>query len=185
MSRKYKMLNCEGKYFVSFAVINWIDIFTRMEYFDIVAQSLNYCINEKGMILYAYCIMPSHVHLIFEDLNDNPSKLLKEFKVFTSKNIKKAIENNPQESRKEWVLWMMKRAGSKNSNVKEYQFWQQHNKPIELWSAHVIDQKIEYIHNNPVVAGFVEEAHYWKYSSAIDYSGGKGLVKVTDVYGRT
>lgn len=79
----------------------------------------------------------------------------------------------------------MKRAGSKNSNVKEYQFWQQHNKPIELWSAHVIDQKIEYIHNNPVVAGFVEEAHYWKYSSAIDYSGGKGLVKVTDVYGRT
>lgn len=85
----------------SVAVINWIDIFTRLEYFNIFSESLNYCINEKSIILYAYCIMPSHVHLIFEDLNDNPSKLLKEFKVFTSKNIRKSIENNPQESRKE------------------------------------------------------------------------------------
>ena len=74
------------------------------------------------------------------------------------------IEEHPQESRKEWILWMMKRAGLKNSNVKSMQFWQQHNKPIELWSSEVIDQKVDYIHNNPVGAGFVTEAHHWKYS---------------------
>jgi hypothetical protein len=58
------------------------------------------------------------------------------------------------------------------------QLWQQHNKPIELWSPKVIDQKVDYIHNNPVEAGFVLEPHQWKYSSAIDYSGGKGLLDI-------
>ncbi|MBL7726516.1 MAG: hypothetical protein JNM68_02470 [Dinghuibacter sp.] len=74
---------------------------------------------------------------------------------------------------------MMKEAGEKNSNVKEYQFWQQHNQPIELWSASVIDEKMNYVHNNPVEAGFVAEAVDWKYSSAIDYGGGKGLVEIS------
>lgn len=73
---------------------------------------------------------------------------------------------------------MMERAGKKNSNVKKRQFWQQHNHPIELWSPKVIDQKMEYIHLNPVTAGFVTEAYYWKYSSAIDYSGGKGVLEI-------
>ncbi|GAB3200477.1 hypothetical protein ABID22_004071 [Pontibacter aydingkolensis] len=53
------------------------------------------------------------------------------------------------------MLWLMERAGLKNSNVKHRQFWQQHNKPIELWGIAVIDHKIEYIHDNPVEAGFV------------------------------
>jgi putative transposase len=66
----------------------------------------------------------------------------------------------------------------KGLNVKKSQFWQQNNKPIELWSAEVIDQKIDYIHQNPVMAGFVTEPQYWKYSSAIDYSGGKGLLDI-------
>jgi hypothetical protein len=70
------------------------------------------------------------------------------------------------------------RAGKQSSNVKNGQFWQQHNKPIELWSPTVIDQKVDYIHQNPVVAGFVVEPEYWKYSSAIDYAGGKGLLDI-------
>ena len=72
---------------------------------------------------------------------------------------------------------MFERAGKKNSNIQNGQFWQQHNKPIELWSSKVIDQKVDYIHLNPVVAGFVMEPEHWKYSSAIDYSGGKGILE--------
>jgi REP element-mobilizing transposase RayT len=165
-------------YFISFAVINWIDVFIRQQYFELICDSLEYCIKNKGMVVYAYCIMPSHIHMIFSDNNANPSKLLGEFKTFTSKNIRKEIENNIYESRREWMLLMMKDAGAKNSNVKNYQFWQQNNQPMELWSNKFIDQKVDYIHNNPVEAGFVEEAEHWKYSSAIDYSGGKGRVKI-------
>ncbi len=178
MSRKYKMHNKEGMYFISFATINWIDVFIRESYFEIVSESLNYCIGHKGMVVYGYCIMPSHIHLIFRDINKNPSKLLKEFKTFTSKQMRLSIENNIKESRKEWILEMMKKAGVKNSNVKQFQFWQQNNHPIELWSNHVIEKKLDYIHNNPVVAGFVIEPHHWKYSSALDYSGMKSSVKV-------
>jgi REP element-mobilizing transposase RayT len=178
MSRKYKMHNDEGMYFISFATINWIDVFIREQYFQIITDSLNFCIDNKGMIVYGYCIMPSHIHMIFRDSNHTPSKLLKEFKTFTSKQMRLAIENNPRESRREWILGMMRDAGTKNSNVKHFQFWQQNNQPIELWSNHVIDQKLDYIHNNPVVAGFVLEPHHWKYSSAMDYAGMKSDVKV-------
>lgn len=167
----------EGMYFISFATINWIDVFVRQEYLMVITDSLNYCI-EKGLIVYGYCVMPSHIHLIFRDSNKDPSKLLKELKTFTSKQMKKEIETNPRQSRKEWLLKMMKEAGLKNSNVKSYQFWQQHNNPIELWSNHVIDQKLEYIHNNPVEAGFVDDPVHWKYSSARDYAGIKSYVKV-------
>ncbi|MEZ5084267.1 MAG: transposase [Bacteroidales bacterium] len=83
MSRKYKMHDKQAMYFVSFATIQWIDVFVREEYFGIIAESLNYCIQNKGMVVYGYCIMPSHVHLIFRDVNKEPSKLLKEFKTFT------------------------------------------------------------------------------------------------------
>ena len=130
------------------------------------------------MEIYAWCIMTNHVHLIFRAKKDNPGDLIRDLKTFTSKKIQRMIEEDPQESRKEWILWMMQRAGSKNSNVEGRQFWQQHNKPIELWSPNVTDQKLDYIHQNPVESGFVTEPHYWKYSSAIDYCGGKGLIEI-------
>ncbi|MCB0807289.1 MAG: transposase [Bacteroidales bacterium] len=172
------MGNPEGIYFIPSAIINWIDVFVREEYFAVMADSLNYCIENKGRILHGYCIMPSHIHLIFKDANNKPSKLLKEFKTCTSKQLKKEIEANPQESRKEWLMDMMKEAGLKNSNVKSHQFWQQHNHPTELWSNYVIDQKLDYLHNNPVEAGFVDEPVHWKYSSARDYAKIKSYIKV-------
>ena len=67
--------------------------------------------------------MPSHIHLIFRAKNNNPSDIIRDFKTFTSKKIVRLIEENPQESRKEWLLWMFRRAAAKRSNVKDYQFW--------------------------------------------------------------
>lgn len=157
MSRKYKFNNKEGAYFISFATVYWLDVFTRQIYFNVLEESIDYCRAEKGMEVFAYCFMPSHVHLIFRSGNEDPSGLIRDFKGFTAKKLIKTIEENPQESRKEWLLWMMERAGKKKSNVKQRQFWQQHNKPIELWSEKVIQQKIDYIHNNPVESGFVTD----------------------------
>ena len=76
------------------------------------------------MIIFGYCIMPSHIHLIFRSGNGKPSELIRDFKGFTSRNLLRAIQENNQESRQEWMLWMFKKAGDKNYNVKEYQFWQ-------------------------------------------------------------
>ncbi len=178
MSCKYKFADKEGLYFVSFAAVYWIDVFTRSEYFDIVVQSLNYCRAHKGMELYVWCVMPSHVHLIIRAKHNNPGDVMRDFKTHTSKVVQRAIAGHPQESRKEWMLWMMQRAGEKNSNVSKQQYWQQDNHPIQLWSEEVIAQKADYIHYNPVEAGFVAEPHHWKHSSAIDYSGGKGILDI-------
>ena len=73
---------------------------------------------------------------------------------------------------------MMERAGKKKSNVKKRQFWQQHNKPIELWSEKVIQQKIDYIHNNPVASGFVTNVVDWKYSSARNYQEDQTVLEI-------
>ena len=178
MSRKYKFHNKEGLYFISFATVYWIDVFVRELYFEEIVKSLDYCRKNKGMEIYCWCIMPSHIHLIFRAKDSNPSDLIRDFKKFTSKQVQELLKENIEESRKEWILWMMERAGSKNSNVKNRQFWQQHNKPIELWSNEVIDQKINYIHKNPVVSGFVCEPAHWKYSSASFYAGEKGILEI-------
>lgn len=166
MSRKYKFHNPSAAYFVSFATVYWIDVFTREIYLEILVKSIAHCRKHKGMELFAYCFMPSHIHFIFRSKNENPSELLRAFKSYTSKTIVEAISLNCQESRKEWLLWMFKNAARKKGNVSKYQFWQHHNKPIELWSTPVIKQKLEYIHNNPVKAGYVTQPTQWKYSSA-------------------
>jgi REP element-mobilizing transposase RayT len=169
MSRKYKFKNEEGAYFISFATVNWIDVFTRDIYFSCIVESLDFCRKNKGMEIYGYCIMPSHIHLIFRSSNNDPSGLIRDFKGFTSKKMINLIRDNTQESRKEWLLSMLERAGKKNSNVTKYQFWQQNNHPIEIWTLKVFEQKLNYVHQNPVQAGFVTDPIDYKYSSARNY----------------
>lgn len=155
MGRKYAIRDSTKLYFVSFATVNWIDVFTRRLYNDIIVDSLNYCIMHKGLELYAWCIMSNHVHLIISSEHNHLSFILRDLKRHTSKSILKAIQENSQESRREWMLWMFARAGQRNSNNEQYQFWQQNNHPIELSTNAMMDQRLDYLHNNPVVAGIV------------------------------
>lgn len=181
MSRKYKFGEALGAYFISFATVNWIDVFTREIYFNCITESLDYCRKHKGMEIYGYCIMPSHIHLIFRSDLGDPSGLIRDFKGFTSRKMTALIAENPQESRKEWLLWMFERAGKKNSNISFRQFWQQNNQPIEIWSINVFEQKLSYIHNNPVESGFVTDPVDWKYSSARNYSNNDHMVLEIDL----
>ncbi|SFF07916.1 REP-associated tyrosine transposase [Sunxiuqinia elliptica] len=172
MSRKYKFHNPDGVYFVSFAVLGWVDVFTRNEYKNILVENLAYCQAHKGLEIFAWCIMTNHVHLIARAkegflLQD----ILRDFKKFTSKAVIKAIVENQGESRKEWLLEQFKTAEG-------YRFWRNDNKPVELWSNAVIDQKLNYLHQNPVEEGLVFQAEHYMYSSAIDYSGENGMLNV-------
>ena len=181
MSRNYKFRNPEGTYFVSFATVFWIDVFVRKIYFDFLVKNLNYCIENKGMEIFAWVIMPSHLHLVFQSTIQKPEDLLRDFKSFTSKELIKLIRTNSKESRREWLLNSFKKAGNQNLNNTENQFWQQHNHPIELWSPKVIAQKINYVHNNPVKSGFVLYGHEYLYSSARDYADVEGLVHIVKI----
>src|SRR5665647_830946 len=105
MSRKYKFHNPDGVYFVTFAVQGWVDVFTRNEYKNILVENLAYCQKNKGLELFAWCIMTNHVHLIAraEEGYTLPD-ILRDYKKFTSKAILKAVSENFSESRKEWLL---------------------------------------------------------------------------------
>jgi REP element-mobilizing transposase RayT len=144
MSRKYKFKNPEGLYFVTFAVEGWTDVFTRNEYKNILIDNLAYCQKHKGLEIFAWCIMTNHVHLMVRAAEGNLLQdILRDFKKFTSKAILKAIADNQQESRKKWLLKQF-------ATLEGNRFWRSDNKPIELWSNGVIDQKLNYIHQNPV-----------------------------------
>jgi REP element-mobilizing transposase RayT len=172
MSRAYKMTDPEGLYFITFSTVEWIDVFTRQEYRDILINSLDFCIKEKGLRLFAYVIMSNHMHLIVAaEFGFELSSIIRDFKKYTSKKILKAIEDNTGESRKEWMISLFRKAGEGNANNKVYQFWQQDNHPIVLYSNAVIDQKLDYIHENPVKAGIVLQPEDYLYSSARNYAG--------------
>ena len=76
---------------------------------------------------------------------------------------------------------MFAKAGKKKGNITKYQFWQHHNKPIELWSTNVIKQKLDYIHNNPVVSGFVVNPEDWKYSSARNFQEDATVLDIDNI----
>jgi putative transposase len=182
MSGKYKIRDQEKLYFVTFTVIDWIDFFIRDEYRQIFIDSVKYCQQNKGLEVYAYCIMTSHIHMILGTKGTtNLEAIIRDMKSFTSRNFRKALEdtNQVQESRREWILRKMYSAGNFNNNNNDFQFWMQDNHPIELSTNEILDQKFEYLHLNPVAAGFVDQPEAWLYSSARDYAGmAKGVIEL-------
>lgn len=91
-----------------------------------------------------------------------------------------AIINNPQESRREWMLDLFEKNGKLKKSNFRFQFWQHENHPILLNAKAMYHQRIDYLHENPERAGFVKEPQEWKHSSAIDYyiQNGKGLLEL-------
>lgn len=99
MSRKYKFQDTNGVYFVSTAVVYWIDLFTRTEYKDLLTNSLAYCQKEKGLIIYAYVVMSNHFHLIIskqENTENSLSDIMRDLKKYTAMQLITAIRDNPQ-----------------------------------------------------------------------------------------
>jgi len=164
-------------YFLTFTVVGWIDVFTRKEYKVEIVDSLNYCIESKGLTVYAWCIMSNHIHII-ASANEGYrlSDIIRDFKKFTAKKIIKRIKSDV-ESRKEWILNLFEYAGKHLNRIKKYKFWKDDNHAIKL-ESHMMDGRLGYVHNNPVEDMLVEEPEYYIFSSARDYCGTKGLVEV-------
>jgi putative transposase len=170
MSSKYKVYNNHLPYFITSTVVGWIDALSREEYKDIILESLRFCQGQKELRVHAWVIMNNHLHLIVSagETYDLPS-IIRDFKKFTSRNIISAIADNPRESRKDWMMNQFRFAGGNNNNNETYQFWQQEYHPIELDTSAKFEQRMNYLHENPVRAGIVWEPQHYKYSSAIDY----------------
>lgn len=169
-------------YFITFSVVHWIDVFTRNIYREILLNSFKFCQQNKGLRIHAFVIMTNHVHMIVSAKEGCfLENIMRDLKKFTSSEIIKAIKNNSIESRKEWMLIAFQKAGNNNANNTNFQFWQQDNHPIELTNNYLIDQKLDYTHNNPVMQGFVLKAEDYPWSSVENYMYGKGLLEIETI----
>jgi len=178
MSEKYKVLNNEMPYYITFATEGWVDVFTRETYSLIVLEFLKFCQREKGLIIYGWCLMSNHLHMIVGTKGMfGIEEIIRDFKKYTSVHICRAIEANAFESRR-WMLDIFRAAAQESRKHRKYKFWQNEYHPVELSSNAVLDQKLDYIHENPVKARIVETAEDYLHSSARDYAGLKGLLDI-------
>ena len=166
-------------YFMTDTVVDWVDIFTRPTYKHIVVESLQYCQEHKGLIIYAWVLMSNHLHTIVgTEEGIKVGDIWRDFKKFTSKKILATLEEDIQESRREWMLDRFEFRARNDKRISKYKFWQDGNDGQQIFSIDYLEQKLNYIHNNPVKAEFVSNPENYLYSSAIDYAGGNGLLKV-------
>ena len=177
MKEGYVIREQEKAHFVTATVVDWIDVFSRKNYRDCIIECLDYCIKNKGMILYGYVVMSNHIHMIIQSNDGKLSDLLRDFKKFTAKVILDKIQNEP-ESRREWMLERFRLATETHSRNKNYQFWQYGNHAEEIFTEHFLWSKLDYIHMNPVRAGIVSKIDDYIYSSGSNYVNGTGIIKV-------
>ena len=145
-----------------------------------MVESLRYCQQNKGLEIYGFVLMPSHLHLIVRAGSEAAlSEILQSFKSFTAAKIIAYLKDmaNP-ESRREWLLNHFAFNARKTNNNSQHQVWQRDNHPIILFSPHVIRQKLIYVHLNPVEAGIVASAEHYLLGSAPNYATGKGVLDV-------
>lgn len=165
MPTGYQIEDQTSPHYLTFQIVYWIDLFSRKSYRDIVIDSLQYCNKQKGLDIFAYVIMSNHIHIIARSAVGDLSGAIRDFKKFTSKKTIEGIESKP-ESRKEWMLRLFKHAAKRQNKTGDYQVWTHENHAMELYGNDFIQQKVEYIHNNPIRAGIVKNADDYIYSSA-------------------
>ena len=178
MNHKYKIRDNQGIYFITLTVVGWVELFIRNYYRDCMISSFEYCKREKGLQIHAYVIMTSHIHMIISSKDSVPMMpILRDMKRFTSKQLVNLISTEA-ESRKEWMLKKFSYEAQRTKRGKNYILWQEgyHAKQIETISF--LEQKLHYLHENPVEGGFVSQAEDYLYSSARNYAGEKGMMDV-------
>lgn len=122
----------KGMYFVTLAVIGGIDVFTRYEYCDLVIDNLNYCIDHKGLRVYEYVILPGVLYMVADAREGNFTKSLRAFKTNSARQILRAIAEQPQETRKEWLMRLFQYYSNKYQQSSDHHFWQFGNHPLDL-----------------------------------------------------
>ena len=179
MSDTYAIKDPMATYFITFQVVNGVDLFTLKKYRDIVVKSFNSCIREKDLSVHAWVIMSSHVHCILGSKGGKLANLVKEFKRNTAVSLLECILLEP-ENRREWMLQVFHNSARRHERKHDYQVWNReiHALMIDPLVPSMKKEKMNFIHENPVRAGFVYKPENYLYSSARDYAGTKGLIEI-------
>ena len=179
MSTGYKIHEKDGAHFLTFQVVGWVDLFSRRDYRDVVIDSFKYCQQNKGLNLFAFVIMSNHIHLLAQSEVGDLSGFIRDFKRYTSKRFVEIMESG-KESRSEWMGMVFKYHAKLKDN-QTHQVWTHENHAEHIYSQKFIEQKVQYIHNNPVRSGIVLNPEDYLYSSARNYAGLESVIDVIEV----
>ena len=180
MTQGCKIDKQDGAYFLTFTTVEWVDVFKENKYKLLLCESLNYCVENKGLGIFAYVLMSTYMHRIAASLNNNLSGIVRDFKKFTSGSIILMLKRDRNNKSME-MLTIFKEAAEKHTRNKKHQLWQNNNHPEEVYSSKFTLSKINYIHNNPVEAGLFNRPEDYLFSSAVDYANGKSPVIVSQL----
>jgi len=169
---RYKIYNEAAPHFLTCTILNWIPLFTRPATVQIVLDALTYRQQQRDLKIYAYVILENHLHMIVQ--SPNLSKEIVSFKSYTAHYLIEYLKQNNAER----ILTQLNFFKKQHKKDREHQVWEEGAHPQEIQDEAMMLQKIEYIHNNPVKRGYVDEAVHWRYSSARNYANQEALMPV-------
>ncbi|MEX1139737.1 MAG: transposase [Bacteroidota bacterium] len=175
----WKIIKGIDLYFITTTIVEWEYVFTSIPYFEIILGSMGYCVEKKGLKVHAYVIMPNHAHYIFSAPGGLLSDVVRDFNTHTSRVITAELMREG----KIGTINVFRNAAKLDGRDNQFKVWQEGYHPVALDSDYICQQRLNYLHQNPVKKGFVEEPEYWKYSSARNYRlNDHSLFKVECLY---
>jgi len=173
---RYKIYEPTHPHFITCIVLHWIIIFTNKESVQIIIDSLKFLQNNHGVKLYAYVILENHLHLIAS--SDDLAKDIARFKSYTAREIINLLKIKNVKT----ILDQLEFYKKAHKVDREFQLWQEGYQPKLIQSEQMMIERINYIHNNPIKRGYIDEAVHWRYSSARDYEGIDGLIEIERMF---
>ena len=169
---RYKIYDSSYPYFITCTILHWIPIFTRPQTVEIVIDCLKYLQDNSGLTIYSFVILENHLHLIVK--SDDVSNDMTRFKSFTARSIIDYLQKQNAKS----ILDQLKFYKIAHKTDRKLQLWQEGFQPKQIQNADMMIERVNYIHNNPVKRGYVDNPEHWRYSSARIYAGESGMLDI-------
>jgi len=169
---RYRIYEDYYPYFLTCTVVGWLPVFTRPETVQIVFDSWRFLHDANRLVLYGYVILENHLHLVAS--SPDLSKEIGDFKSFTARQIIDYLEARNAQT----LLKLLHYLRARHKTDRPYQLWQEGSHPQQIQNDEMMRQKLEYMHNNPVARGYVDDPTHWRYSSARNYAGLQALFPV-------
>ncbi|MFK0571578.1 REP-associated tyrosine transposase [Endozoicomonas sp.] len=173
---RYKFTLPDKPHFLTLTVLHWIPVFTRPHTVAILLDSLRYLMKEDFQ-LYAYVILENHLHLLAQ--SPQLDKDIARYKSYTARLLIDYLKKRKVRTILDQLAFYKKQ----HKPDRVFQFWQEGAHPELIIDESMMEQKVDYIHQNPVKRGYVDLPEHWRYSSARNYVGrDDNLLDVTTVW---
>jgi putative transposase len=169
---RYRIYDGDCPHFLTCTIVGWLPVFTRVESVEIVMNCWKYLQDRQRLTVFGYVILENHLHLIVS--SPRLAREIAIFKSYTARQILDLLEARSASV----LLGQLRHEKARHKIDREYQLWQEGSHPQEIQGDAMMWQKLEYMHNNPVERGYVDDPLHWRYSSARNYAGQAGLFPV-------